>query len=30
MKKPRLTYYNDAHHSHGKRVDPPVSIHKLQ
>ena len=30
MKKPRLIYYNDGHHFHGKRVDPPVSIHKLQ
>jgi len=27
---PRLIYYNDAHHFHAKRIDPPVSIHKLQ
>ncbi len=30
MKKPRLIYYNDGHHFHGKRVEPPVSIHMLQ
>jgi hypothetical protein len=30
MKKPRLIYYNDAHHFHGKRVEPPASIHMLQ
>ena len=29
MRKPRLIYYNDAHHYHGKRVDPPVSLRKL-
>ena len=30
MQKPRLIYYNDAHHFHGKRVEPPASIHMLQ
>ncbi len=30
MRRPRLIYYNDAHHFHGKRVDPPVSIPKLR
>ena len=30
MKKPRLIYYNDAHHFHGKRIEPPASIHMLQ
>jgi hypothetical protein len=30
MQKPRLVYYNDAHHFHGKRIEPPASIHKLQ
>ncbi len=30
MDKPRLIYYQDAHHFHAKRLDPPVSIHKLQ
>ena len=30
MKRPRLIYYNDAHHFHGKRVDPPVSLPKLR
>jgi len=29
MQKPRLIYYNDAHHFHGKRIEPPVSIHML-
>lgn len=29
MEKPRLIYYNDAHHYHAKRVDPPVSMHKM-
>jgi hypothetical protein len=24
-----MIYYNDGHHFHGKRVEPPVSIHKL-
>ncbi len=28
--RPRLIYYNDGHHFHGKRVEPPVSIQKLQ
>ena len=28
-KRPRLIYYNDAHHFHGKRVDPPVSKARL-
>ena len=30
MKKPRLIYYNDGHHFHGKRMEPPASIHMLQ
>ncbi len=30
MDKPRLVYYNDAHHFHAKRIDPPLSIHQLQ
>ncbi len=30
MKKPRLIYYNDAHHFHAKRIEPPASIHMLQ
>ena len=30
MKKPRLIYYNDAHHFHGKRMEPKASIHMLQ
>ncbi len=29
MDRPRLIYYNDAHHFHAKRLDPPVSRHKL-
>ncbi len=29
MKKPRLIYYNDGHHFHGKRIDPPLSLRKL-
>ena len=28
--RPRLIYYNDAHHFHRKRVEPPVSIAKLR
>ena len=28
--RPRLIYYNDGHHFHGKRVEPPVSIQKLR
>ena len=27
---PRLIYYSDAHHFHAKRLDPPVSHHRLQ
>lgn len=30
MKKPRLIYYNDAHHFHAKRIEPPASMHMLQ
>ena len=30
MKKPRLIYYNDAHHFNAKRIEPPASIHQLQ
>ena len=30
MKNPRLVYYNDAHHFHAKRIEPPASIHMLQ
>ncbi len=30
MLKPRLVYYNDAHHFNGKRIEPPASIHMLQ
>ena len=30
MDKPRLIYYNDAHHFHAKRIEPPASIHLLQ
>ena len=29
MGKPRLIYYNDGHHFHGKRIDPPLSLRKL-
>ena len=29
MKKPRLIYYNDGHHFHAKRVDPPLNQHKM-
>ena len=29
MKKPRLIYYNDAHHFHAKRIDPPLNKHKM-
>ena len=28
--RPRLIYYQDAHHFHAKQLDPPVSIEKLQ
>ena len=27
---PRLIYYQDAHHFHAKRLDPPVSLSKLR
>ena len=30
MKKLRLIYYNDGHHFHAKRIEPPASIHMLQ
>lgn len=30
MKRPRLIYYNDAHHFHAKRLEPPISLHQLQ
>ena len=30
MKKPRLIYYNDAHHFNAKRIEPPASVHMLQ
>jgi len=30
MDHPRLIYYNDAHHFHGKRIEPPTSRHMLQ
>ena len=30
MQKPRLIYYNDAHHFSAKRIEPPASIHMLQ
>ena len=30
MRKPRLVYYNDGHHFHAKRIEPPASIHMLQ
>ena len=29
MDHPRLIYYNDAHHFHGKRIEPPTSRHLL-
>ena len=28
--RPRLIYYNDAHHFHAKRIEPPASLHMLQ
>ena len=28
--QPRLIYYNDAHHYHAKRLEPPTNIHKLR
>jgi hypothetical protein len=30
MSHPRLIYYNDAHHFHAKRIEPPASLHMLQ
>ena len=30
MNRPRLIYYNDAHHFHAKRLEPPASIHMLE
>ncbi len=27
---PRLIYYNDAHHFHAKRLDPPLNLHKMR
>ncbi|MFH1572068.1 MAG: hypothetical protein ABIL09_29020 [Gemmatimonadota bacterium] len=30
MARPRLIYYNDAHHFHAKRIEPPASRHLLQ
>ena len=30
MERPRLIYYQDAHHFHAKRLDPPLSIEKLR
>ncbi len=30
MEKPRLVYYNDAHHFHAKRIEPPATLHKLR
>ena len=30
MESPRLIYYNDAHHFHGKRVEPPLTMSKLR
>lgn len=30
MHRPRLIYYNDAHHYHAKRIEPPASLHMLQ
>ena len=30
MNHPRLIYYNDAHHFHAKRLEPPASIHMLE
>ena len=28
--RPRLIYYNDAHHFHAKRLEPPTNIRKLR
>ncbi len=30
MDTPRLVYYNDAHHFHGKRIEPPLTMSKLR
>lgn len=30
MNTPRLIYYNDAHHFHAKRIDPPLTMNKLR
>ncbi|HCV22657.1 MAG TPA: hypothetical protein DGN59_04300 [Candidatus Latescibacteria bacterium] len=30
MAHPRFIYYNDAHHFHAKRIEPPASEHMLQ
>ena len=30
MTAPRLIYYNDAHHFHAKRIDPPLTMNKLR
>ena len=30
MSHPRFIYYNDAHHFHAKRLEPPASLHMLQ
>lgn len=30
MERPRLIHYNDAHHFHAKRLEPPASLHMLQ
>lgn len=30
MDRPRLIYYNDAHHFNAKRIEPPASRHMLQ
>ena len=29
MQKPRLIHYNDAHHFHAKRIEPPASLYQL-
>ncbi len=30
MMRPRLIFYNDAHHYHAKRVEPPLNLHKMR
>ena len=30
MRRPRLIYYNDAHHFHAKRIDPMLTMNKLR